>query len=218
VALLTPTRALKAVVFLACLAPIGWLAWQLHLVLSGADPLALTVDPAKAVLHTTGQDTIVLLFITLLVTPIRRLSGWNRIQSVRRLLGVWTFVYALAHVSAYLAFDRNCIAWATCDLEGIGKDLTVRPFIIAGLVAFTILLALAATSTNAAVRRLKRQWQRLHRLVYLAAAAAVTHYLWIQKSDIHVPLRWAYGFGALLLIRLWFAWNKRRPLAASGAN
>jgi sulfoxide reductase heme-binding subunit YedZ len=202
-------RVFKPVLFVGCLLPISWLAWELYRTASGLDPLALGVDPTKTLLHETGQDAVVILFATLLVTPLRRLFGWNRLQSVRRMLGVWVFVYALAHVSAYVVFDRNCIDWASCDLQGIGKDILLRKFIMAGLTAFTVLLALAATSTNWAIRRLKKNWQRLHRLVYLAAISAVVHYTWIQKSDIRAPLRWGCGFALLFAIRLYFAWKKR---------
>jgi sulfoxide reductase heme-binding subunit YedZ len=212
------SRFFKPLVFLACLAPLAWLSVQLWWALSGKDPLALGVDPNRTLLHTTGQDAIVILFATLLITPLRRIFGLNRLQAVRRMIGVWVFVYALAHVMVYLVFNQNCIAWSTCDLAGISDDIMRRPFIMAGLTAFTVLLVLAATSTNWAIRRLKKNWQRLHRLVYLAAMAAVVHYIWIQKSDISVPMRWVYGFGILFAIRIYFAWKKRRPSLSQRAS
>ncbi len=212
------SRFFKPLVFLACLAPLVLLSVQLWWALSGKDPLALGVDPNRTLLHTTGQDAIVILFVTLLITPLRRIFSLNRLQAVRRMLGLWAFTYALAHVMVYLVFNQNCIAWSTCDLAGIGDDIMRRPFIMAGLTAFTALFVLAATSTNWAIRKLKKNWQRLHRLVYVAAIAAVIHYIWIQKSDISVPMRWAYGFGILFAIRLYFAWKKRRALPSGRAS
>jgi sulfoxide reductase heme-binding subunit YedZ len=198
-------------VFLACLAPGAWLGVRTWRFFVSGDFLALGPDPTKTLEHETGEAALVLLFITLAMTPVRRLTGVNRVQGVRRMLGVWTFVYASTHLTAYLVFDQLCYSIATCEFRAIKEDVLKRRFIFAGMTAFVILLPLAITSTSGWVRRLKKNWQRLHRLIYLAATAAVVHYIWIQKSDIRVPLRYAALLVLLLGIRAYFAWKRRHP-------
>jgi sulfoxide reductase heme-binding subunit YedZ len=203
-------RFFKPALFVACLVPgvvIGFRLWQ---VLSGRVPDALGVDPTKTLLHQTGETALFLLLATLSITPIRRLLHLNRLQSVRRMLGVWSFTYALFHLSTYLVFDQLCYSAATCQFNAIWEDILKRRFIFAGQTAFAILLLLAITSTNGWMRRLRKNWQRLHRLVYVAAGAAIVHFIWIQKSDIHVPLRWAVWLAILLGLRVVFAIQKRR--------
>ena len=202
-------RLFKPAVFLACATPAAGMAYQLCLVLLWDQPDALGVDPVKTLEHQTGLTSLTLLFITLAITPIRRLAGLNRLQSVRRMLGVWSFVYAVLHVSAYLVFDRSCLSFEACDFAEIGNDLVKRRFIFVGMVAFTIMLVLTITSTNGWVRRLKKRWAALHRLVYVAAMAAVVHFIWIQKSNITEPLKWAAVLAVLLGIRIYFAVKKR---------
>ena len=146
----------------------------------------------------------------LAVTPLRRLTGWNRLQSVRRMLGLWAFFYAVAHVAVYLAFEQLCYSLETCDFQTIWEDITKRRFIIAGMVAFTILVLLALTSTTGWIRRLGKNWTRLHRLVYIAAPAAIVHFMWKEKSDYSEQYRWLAVLVVLLGIRLYFAWARRR--------
>ncbi len=169
----------------------------------------LGVDPVTTLLHTSGRDALLLLLATLSVTPIRRLTGWNRVQSVRRLLGLWTFAYALAHLSMYLVFNQLCYSFETCEFRAIWDDVVKRKFIFAGMLAFAALLALALTSTTGWVRRLGRNWVRLHRLVYLAGGSAIVHFIWKEKSDYSEPLRWGAVLVLLLGIRLYFAIRKR---------
>jgi sulfoxide reductase heme-binding subunit YedZ len=203
-------RAFKPVVFVACAVELVWLAYDFHLVWSGKDPSALGVDPKAALLHETGRTALTLLLITLSVTPFRRIFGINGIQRVRRMLGVWTFTYALAHLTVYLALDQLCYSFETCQWQTIWQDVLKRPFIFMGQLAFVCLLLLAITSTAGWVRRLKKNWVRLHRLVYLAGGAAVTHFIWGQKSDISEPLRWTAWLAGLLLFRIGWAILKRR--------
>jgi sulfoxide reductase heme-binding subunit YedZ len=203
-------RFFKPAVFIACLVPGVVLAVKLWLVLTGRSPDALGVDPTKALLHTTGETALFILLATLSITPLRRLLGLNRLQSIRRMLGVWSFVYALLHLSTYLVFDQLCYSAETCQFNAIWEDILKRKFIFMGQTAFAILLLLAITSTTGWQRRLRKNWQRLHRLVYVAAAAAIVHFIWIQKSDISVPLNWALWLAVLLFIRLFFAIRKRR--------
>lgn len=199
-----------------------WLGVRAYRFFIGGDFLALGPDATKTLQHETGEAALVILFVTLSITPLRRLTGWNLLQSARRMLGVWAFTYACLHLGTYLVFDQLCYSVATCEFRAIKEDILKRRFIFAGMAAFAILLALAITSTSGWVRRLRKNWQRLHRLVYVAAAAAVVHYIWIQKSDIRVPLRYAAVLALLLGFRAVFAWQKRRraarPFGASHAR
>jgi len=174
----------------------------------------LGVDPLKSLLHETGEDSLGILLASLAITPIRRLFKVNGIQKVRRMVGVWSFVYAVVHVALYLGFDQLCYSLATCDFRAIGNDLKKRKFIFMGMISFTILTALAITSTNGMIRRLKKKWQPLHRLVYVAGISAVIHYIWVQKSDYAEPLMWAGWLAAFLLIRVYLSVQKRRAKAA----
>jgi methionine sulfoxide reductase heme-binding subunit len=169
----------------------------------------LGVNPVETLLHETGRAGLMLLIFTLAITPVRRLTGWNRVQSVRRMVGIWAFVYALAHFAVYVVFDK------LGDVAEIGKDVAERRFIFVGMLAFMILLALALTSTNGMIRRLGRRWQRLHRLVYVAAIAGVVHFAWGQKADIREPLIWGVALAVLLAIRVWFALRRARRTATT---
>ncbi len=164
----------------------------------------LGVNPVETLLHATGRHALRFLLLTLAVTPIRRLTGWNRVQSVRRMIGLWSFVYALCHFATYVAFDQ------LGDLHAIADDVLKRKFIFSGMLAFVILIALAATSTNGMIRRLGRRWQRLHRLVYVAAIAGAVHFVWGQKADIREPLLWAGILLVLFATRIVLAIRKRR--------
>jgi sulfoxide reductase heme-binding subunit YedZ len=202
---LAGTRAFKPAVFVMAAAPLCWLAYGTWLALGGREPRALGPNPTSYLLHETGQTALTLLLVTLAVTPLRRLTGANRIQRVRRMLGVWSFAYAAAHLTVYLVFDQLCYSVETCHWSAIWEDILKRRFIFVGQFAFVILLLLAITSTSGWVRRLKRNWARLHRLVYVAAAAGIVHFIWIQKSGITRPLPWIVGFAVVAALRLWFA-------------
>jgi sulfoxide reductase heme-binding subunit YedZ len=214
----TAWRAFKPAVFVLCALPLSILAYNFFLVFSERDIAALGPDPKNALLHTTGQDALILLLITLTITPIRRLTGWNRLISIRRMLGVWTFTYALTHLTIYLTLDQLCYSFATCEWNAIWQDILKRRFIFVGQLAFAILLLLAITSTGGWVRRLKKNWTRLHRLVYVAGAAGVIHYVWIQKSDISEPLPFAIWLGAVLLFRVFWAIRKGRQSRPSAVT
>jgi sulfoxide reductase heme-binding subunit YedZ len=212
-------RFFKPLVFVACALPLADFSYHTWLALTGRDPMALGVDPVKAMLHQTGETSLTLLLVTLSVTPLRRLTGVSRLQSVRRMLGVWSFAYAAVHLSIYLHFDQLCLTEQGCQVDAIVQDILKRRFIFAGQLAFAILTVLAITSTAGWMRRLKKNWVRLHRLVYLAAASAVVHFIWIQKSDISLPMRWAIWLSVLLVIRLIWAVRRRaqraqRPVTA----
>ncbi|HKK14763.1 MAG TPA: protein-methionine-sulfoxide reductase heme-binding subunit MsrQ, partial [Gammaproteobacteria bacterium] len=150
-------KMIKAVVFLACLIPLGMLTY-------GLLTNGLGANPVKAIIHGTGVWTLRLLLLTLLVTPLRRIFGWAWPIAVRRMLGLFAFFYALLHLFTYLLLDQSF------DWQAVVHDVVKRPFITAGMLAFTLMVPLAATSTNAMVRRLGRNWKRLHRLAYVIPA------------------------------------------------
>lgn len=193
---------MKATIFLLCLLPLGRLAW-----LGFHDGLG--ANPIEFVTHSTGTWTLSFLLITLAVTPARRLFDWAALQRYRRMLGLYAFFYAVLHFLTYLWLDQFF------DWHAILKDIAKRPFITVGFSALVLLLPLAATSTNAMMRRLGRRWQQLHRLVYAIAALGVIHYLWLVKKDLTQPLIYAAVLALLLGLRLLFA---RRPRAGLKGN
>jgi len=202
-------RFFYTAVFLGCAFPGADLGWRVYQALyQGQDTLG--VNPVETMLHETGETALAMLLLSLTITPLRRLFGWNRLQVVRRMVGVWSFVYALAHFGIYVVFDQ------LGDPAAILDDVVNRKFIFVGMLAFAILCVLAATSFNAAVRLLGRNWGRLHKLVYVAGAAGVIHFIWGQKADITEPLKWAVWLAVLLGIRLYFWHKKRRRVAVPG--
>ncbi len=191
-------RWLKPLVLTFCLLPLARL---LYLGFSGG----LGVNPIEFVTRSLGTWALSFLLITLTVTPLRKLSGWSGIMRVRRMLGLTAFFYALLHWLSYLWLDQFF------DWSEILKDLVKRPFITFGMATFLLLLPLALTSTDAAMRRLKRNWQRLHRLVYPAAVLAVCHYFWLVKQDVTQPLIYASVLALLLGLRI--HWWRQAALA-----
>jgi sulfoxide reductase heme-binding subunit YedZ len=193
---------IKATAFAACLIPLALLAWR------GAHR-GLGANPIEYITRSTGWWTLSFLLITLLVTPLRRWTGWNWLLRLRRMLGLCAFFYACLHFTTYIWLDQFF------DLHGIVKDVIKRPFITIGFSAFVLLIPLAATSTNAMVRRLGgKRWQLLHRLVYLIAICGAIHFWWLVKRDITEPLIFAALLTALLGARLVFLARRRRPAAA----
>ena len=163
--------------------PLGWLAYATF-------TLQLGADPVKTIQHLTGLSTLVLLFVTLAVTPLRKITGWNELIRVRRLIGLFAFFYATLHAFSYFVFDQRLSP------SGIAADVVKHPWVTVGFTAFVLLIPLALTSTTASIRRLGgRRWQQLHRLIYLSAIGGVLHYLWLVKRDTRPPL----AFGAVLL-------------------
>jgi sulfoxide reductase heme-binding subunit YedZ len=184
-------KAMKVGVFAACLLPLAILGWQAVTHHLGANPIDEITDQ-------TGTWTLRLLLITLAVTPARRLTGWNRLIQLRRMLGLFAFFYAGLHFMTYLWLDQF-FAW-----EDIVTDVMERPFITVGFASFVLLVPLAVTSTRAMIRRLGgKWWQRLHRLVYITASGGVIHYLWLVKADTQLPLIYGGVLALLLAYRLW---------------
>jgi len=195
-----PPRWLKPAVFALCLLPLALLAWN---AVSGG----LGANPIEAVIRHNGDWALRLLLATLAVTPLRRLTGWTWPMRVRRMIGLFAFFYATLHLLSYVGLDQFF------DWPAIGADILQRPYITIGISAFALLVPLAATSTDAMMRRLGgRRWQRLHRLAYVAAGAGVLHFLWLVKADVREPLI----YGALLLLLLGFRLARllRHALAA----
>lgn len=188
-------RALKPLVFAAALLPIAVLAYQVYTGNTSA-------NPAEDILLTTGIWALRFLIVSLAVTPVRRLTGWNRVIQYRRMFGLFAFFYAAVHVAAYITFDRFF------DIRSIASDILKRPFIAAGMVAFAAMVPLAITSTKGWIRRLGRRWQLLHRLAYLSALAAALHFIWKVKVVIGEPVYYAAIIGVLLAFRV--VWQFRR--------
>ena len=177
--------------WLLCLAPAARLAWYAYSGGLGANPIEfITLD--------TGFWTLTLLMVTLAITPLRRITGWNRLIRFRRLLGLFAFFYATLHFLTYVALDLFF------DFGRVAEDIIKRPYITVGFTAFLLLIPLAATSTKGAIRRLGRNWLRLHRLLYASAALAVLHFYWKKsaKSDVAEPLIFAAILASLLLFRV----------------
>jgi sulfoxide reductase heme-binding subunit YedZ len=194
-------RRLKPLVWLLCLTPLALLLWR------GFNG-RLTANPIEFITHRTGFWALVLLCCTLAITPLRRITGWNWLARLRRLLGLFAFCYATLHFAIWLAIDRF-FAWGD-----ILDDIVKRPYITAGFTAFVLLLPLAITSTRGWTRRLGRRWQLLHRLIYLAVPAAALHFFWKRsaKLDIFEPLLFASIVAALLLVRALVSLRRsRRP-------
>jgi sulfoxide reductase heme-binding subunit YedZ len=190
---------LKAPVFLAALLPVTWLVWA-------AWHDALGANPISEITNETGTWTLRLLVVTLAITPLRRVTGWNWLVRYRRMIGLFAFFYATLHFLTYIWLDQFF------DLHDIVKDVWKRPFITVGFTAFVLLVPLALTSTKGWIRRLGgRRWQALHRLVYFAAAAGVIHYWWLVKADTRRPIRYGLIVAGLLLARV--LWARRGQIA-----
>jgi sulfoxide reductase heme-binding subunit YedZ len=175
----------------------------------------LSANPIDDITDTTGDWTLRFVMITLSVTPLRKLFGWNFLGRVRRMLGLFTFTYATLHFTTYIWLDQFF------DIASILKDIPKRPFILVGFTAFTLFIPLAITSTAGWVRRLGgKRWQLLHRLVYVSATAGVVHYLWLVKADKSRPLVYGGILAVLLGYRLFEYLRKRlaKPAPARAAR
>jgi sulfoxide reductase heme-binding subunit YedZ len=190
-------RLLKGVVWTLCLTPLGWGVYRLFL----GDGFG--VNPIEELEHFTGDVSLTLLLVVLAVTPVRGLTGWNDLQKLRRLIGLFAFFWVSLHFLMWIALDQF-FAWSY-----IGEDLVERPFIVVGFAAFLTMIPLAATSTKGWIRRLGRNWVRLHRLVYLTALLGIVHFFWVTKADDRWPTRALIVWLVLMATRL--PWH-RLPL------
>ena len=193
-------RAAKPLLFLLALVPLAWLVW-------GAVNNTLGANPAEALIRSTGDWTIRALCLTLAITPLRQLTGWHALARLRRMLGLFTFFYAALHFLAFAWLDMGL------DLAAIVADIPKRPFILVGSAALLLMLPLAATSFNAAIKALgAARWQALHRAVYAVAVLAVLHFFWMRacKNDFNEVAIYAAIVAALLG---WRAWRRFGPAA-----
>ena len=194
------TRVIKPVVFILCLLPFLILVWDTITHHLGANPV-------ETLNLRTGIWTLRLLLLTLTVTPLRRITGWNSLIRLRRMLGLYAFFYAFAHFLTWLVFDHFF------NVHEIVKDIIKRPYITVGFSAFVMLIPLAVTSTKNWVRRLGSRWAKLHQLVYVIATFGVLHYLWLVKADVRDPVIYGLILAVLLGYRAWIRRAALMPVA-----
>jgi methionine sulfoxide reductase heme-binding subunit len=194
----------KVVVFLVCLVPVGVLIYD---ALTGG----LGANPTQFLEHATGDWTLRFVAVTLSITPLRKILKQPQLIRFRRMLGLFAFFYGCLHFSIYLTFDQ------IFDLHGIWADVIKRKYITVGFTGFVLMIPLALTSTAGWIRRLGgKRWSALHRLIYATAVAGVIHYLWLVKSDIHIPLEYAAVMAILLGWRVYARfWGGPQRMAAA---
>jgi sulfoxide reductase heme-binding subunit YedZ len=197
-----PIKFLKRGIFVASLLPLAWLAGQFFSGDLGANPIEKT-------LHRTGDWTLNFLILTLIVTPLRRLTGWEWLSKLRRMIGLFAFCYAFLHFMIYVGLDQF-FSW-----EALVKDFVVHPRLIVGLLSFILLIPPTITSSTRMIVRLGiKRWQWVHRPIYLAAIGGVIHYFWLVKKDIQGPLVYAVILGILLAYRV-VMWMLSRSRSSS---
>ena len=200
----------KVLVHLAALTPLAILAVQfVDVWRTGSN--ALGADPVAEIEHRLGLWALRLLLVTLAVTPLRQLTGQPVLLRFRRMLGLYAFAYATLHLAAYLALDLRGY-WAL-----VFEEIAKRPYITVGFAAWLLLVPLAVTSTQGWIRRLRRRWGQLHKLVYAVGVLAVLHFWWVVKTDIREPLLYAAILAVLLGWRGWRAWSRRSRTPARPA-
>jgi len=188
-----PIKVLKPAVFLLCLVPLAALIWAIVY-----HPETFSADPYADITDRTGDWTLRFVLITLTITPLRQISGWNGAVRFRRMLGLFAFFYGIVHFLSYVWFT------VFFDIQKITEDVLKRPFITVGFVAFVLMIPLAITSTKKWISRLGgKRWQFLHKAVYITGILGVIHYIWRVKSDIQNPLIYATLLTLLLGYRLW---------------
>jgi methionine sulfoxide reductase heme-binding subunit len=196
-------RVVKPIVFLGGLGPFAWLVYNAF----WGD---LGVNPVETVTNTTGIWTLRLIAVTLAITPLRWLTGWNPIIQLRRPVGLFAFFYGVLHFMTYFVLDHSLM------FDGLWEDVLKRPYITVGFTAFVLMIPLAITSTQGWIRRLGgRRWNLLHRLIYVTAALGVVHYWWKVKVDTTHPMYYALVVAALLGWRVWRRRMSRQSSAAA---
>src|SRR4051794_37937730 len=190
-------KILKPIVFLAALVPLA------RLILL-AFTTGLGANPVEVITHQTGLWTLILLLVTLSITPLRKLTGQYWLIQFRRMIGLFAFFYAVLHFTTYIWLDQSF------DVNSMVKDVYKRPFITMGFLAFVLLIPLAVTSTKGWIRRLGRRWQALHRLIYVSAICATIHFIWKVKVATGDPTVYATIVAALLGFRV--AWSVRKRI------
>jgi sulfoxide reductase heme-binding subunit YedZ len=199
-------KTVRVAVFLACLAPLVVLLADLF---GGR----LGPEPIRATELRTGIWALTLLVVTLAITPLRRLTGWNVLGGYRRMLGLFAFAYVCLHFLTWFGVDQFFA------LAYIGKDIVKRPYITVGFASFLLMIPLALTSRTSMVRRLGKRWATLHSLVYVAALGGVVHFVWEVKADLTQPTIYALIIVGLLLLRFVPRRARRpRPVAAASGE
>ena len=188
-----PVRLAKFLLFFLCLVPAG----KLLLEAFGVAGLSLGANPIETLLHRLGIWGLNFLLITLAITPLRYISGWNWLVRFRRMLGLFAFFYVFMHFLVYAGLDQRF------DLQAIFEDIAERPYITIGFTALVLLIPLAVTSTNGMMRRLGARWKKLHRMVYGIAILGVWHFYWQVKLDTLEAVLYAAMLALLLAYRIW---------------
>ena len=195
----------KPLVFLLCLAPVLLVIGDIFGITG-----QLSANPIEDILDRFGNWAIRLIMITLAVTPLRRLTGWNWLLRFRRMLGLFTFLYALMHFLTWLLLDRGLAADPGFRWAIVIEDLTERPFITLGFTALILLIAMAVTSTSRMRRRMGRKWDKLHYSAYAVGVLGVWHYWWQVKKDTSDAWIYAVILAVLLGLRIFWGWRRRR--------
>jgi sulfoxide reductase heme-binding subunit YedZ len=194
-------KALKAGLFALALVPFARLVYR--------TATQQFVEPLEAITRGTGDWVLYLLCITLAITPLRRLSGWNWVVKLRRMAGLFAFFYAFLHFLAFLWFDHFF------DLAEMWRDVLKRPFITVGFSAFVLLIPLAVTSTNGMIKRLGgKRWQWLHRLIYLIAPLGILHFWWMKAGKHNFTEPIIFGVIVALLLGVRVLWSRSKAVAA----
>ena len=202
-----PPRWLRWAIFAACLLPAIWLgAAFVSDFFQGTRYLGS--NPIETMEHFSGRWILRFLVLTLSITPLRWLLGWNWLQRYRRMFGLFAFFYACIHLSTYFSLDLE-FYWAE-----ITEDILERPYITIGMTAFLMLVPLAATSTKGMIRRLGKRWVKLHRLIYVIVVLGTIHFWMSVKADFREPLLYATIFAVLLGVRVWRSRAKRAKAVA----
>lgn len=217
----TVRTVLKPLAFLASLGPAAWLVWA---ALTGN----LSPNPLGDLTNETGVWTLRFLCITLAITPLRRISGWNLLIRFRRMAGLFAFFYGTLHLLTYVIADRLAglefqnavITWTTVTglASAVWDDISKRPYITAGFTAWATMVPLTITSTAGMIRRLGgKRWTRLHTVVYATAALGAVHYWWLVKADVRRPLAYATVIVLLLAFRVYWKWAHAVPAVVQRA-
>jgi methionine sulfoxide reductase heme-binding subunit len=199
-----PITILRVATFIAALVPAARLVYGFY-------TNDLTANPGDYITDQTGTWILGTLFASLSITPLRRLTGWNDLIKLRRMLGLFAFFYAVLHLLTWIVFVHYF------EVSFMIEDVVKRPFITVGMTVFVILFMLTITSNRWSIRKLGRKWASLHRLAYVAAIGGVIHFWWLVKADITLPRRWAIALALLLGVRAWWAYQKRRVPARAPA-
>lgn len=196
---------LKVVLWLGALAPAAWMVAAIFRGWLGANPI-------EKLTHVTGMTTLVLLLVTLSVTPVRRITGWNPVIRLRRPLGLFAFFYALTHFVIWFVF------YNVVNFGYMMDDVAKRPFITVGFAAFLTLIPMAITSTKGWIRRLGKRWNTIHKGIYVAGALGVIHFYWLVKADKRLPVLLGVCLLVLLVLRIPGILNKQRRRSAEGPS